>query len=194
MQPALAKSPNTPFNLDNYIVNVLRDEPFFAALSRKLEKRASKAIPTAGVMLNKEKGRFELLYNPDFFAKIAARDEKFIKGILLHEFWHIVLLHVTSRLPAGKMSKRWNFATDLAINSELSKWSSNADTPSGWKLVDTILPEEALFPTVGMFEKFEPNLSSEEYMTLLKDMEESDESGDQGDARRRRRKARWKRR
>ena len=34
-------------------------------------------------MLNKEKGRFELLYNPDFFAKIAARDEKFIKGIPL---------------------------------------------------------------------------------------------------------------
>ena len=175
------KSSNPPFKLDNYIVSVLRDEPFFAALSRKLEKRASKAIPTAGVMLNKEKGRFELLYNPDFFAKIAARDEKFIKGILLHEFWHIVLLHVTSRLPSGKMSKRWNYATDLAINSELSKWSSNADTPSGWKLVETILPEEALFPTVGQFEKFEPNLSSEEYMTLLKDMEESDESGDQGD-------------
>ena len=123
MQPALAKSSNTPFNLDNYIVNVLRDEPFFAALSRKLEKRASKAIPTAGVMLNKEKGRFELLYNPDFFAKIAARDEKFIKGILLHEFWHIVLLHVTSRLPVGQ--------DELSVGISRPTWRLTPNCQSG---------------------------------------------------------------
>jgi len=165
-----------PFNLDEHIVDLLRDEPFFAALSRRMDKVPSTRIPTAGVCLNEDRCRFELVYNPIFMGSILARDRKFVKGILLHEFYHIVLLHVTTRLPDGKMSKKWNIATDLAINSDLSIFD-HAETPTGWKMVSTILPEEALFPTVGPFAEFPPGLSAEEYLEMLP---EGDDEGDEG--------------
>ena len=173
-----------PFDLDEHIVDLLRDEPFFSALSRRMEKVASTRIPTAGVRLNKERCRFELVYNPVFMGSILARDRKFVKGILLHEFYHIVLLHVTSRMPDGKMTRRWNVATDLAINSDLSIFD-NAETPTGWQLVSSMLPEEALFPTVGPFAEFPPGLSAEEYLTMLPEQDGDDQNekgeGDPGE-------------
>ena len=65
-----------PFDLDQHIVGLLRDEPFFAALSRRLEKVATKAVPTAGVRFNEDRCRFELFYNPDFMGEIHEQDEK----------------------------------------------------------------------------------------------------------------------
>ena len=57
----------TKFNLNDHIFRLLQSEPFFAALSRKIEKAESKAIPTAGVRVNPDTGYFEMLYNPEFF-------------------------------------------------------------------------------------------------------------------------------
>lgn len=168
-----------PFNLDEHIVSLLRDEPFFAALSRRLEKVASNSVPTAGVRFNKDRCRFELYYNPAFMADIHEQDPKFVKGVLLHEFYHIILLHVTSRMPEGKMSRKWNFATDLAINSELTVFSRDGSTPTGYAVESSLLPlDKALIPTVGQFANFEPHLSAEEYMNLLPDGE-SEENQDQ---------------
>ena len=166
------------FDLNNHIVDLLRDEPFFSALSRKMEKVASTRIPTAGVLFNDEKCRFELMYNPDFMAKMLDQDIKYVKGVLLHEFYHIMLLHVTSRLPGGKMTKKWNIATDLAINSELTVFSRDADTPTGCAVESSLLPVDlACIPTVGPFVGLKPHLSAEEYMTLLPDNPE-DEGGE----------------
>ncbi len=50
----------TDFNLDEHIIGLLSDEPFFAALSRKLEKVATKTVPTAGVKFNEDRCRFEM--------------------------------------------------------------------------------------------------------------------------------------
>ena len=55
------------FNLNDHIFRLLQREPFFAALSRRIEKQESKNIPTAGVRVNPETGYFEMMYNPDFF-------------------------------------------------------------------------------------------------------------------------------
>ena len=57
------------FDLNKHTARLLRNEPFFAALSRKIDKQASTAIPTAGVRVNPETGHFEMLYNPEFFVK-----------------------------------------------------------------------------------------------------------------------------
>jgi len=166
------------FDLNNHIVDLLRDEPFFSALSRKMEKVASKSVPTAGVRFNDDKCRFELMYNPDFMAKMLDQDIKYVKGVLLHEFYHIMLLHVTSRLPGGKMTKKWNIATDLAINSELTVFTRHADTPTGCAVESSLLPVDmACIPTVGPFVDLPPHLSAEEYMTLLPDNPE-DEGGE----------------
>jgi len=165
----------TPFNLDEHIVGLLRDEPFFAALSRRMEKVASRSVPTAGVAFNEERARFELYYNPEFMADMLSQDKKYVKGILLHEFYHIMLLHVTSRMPEGKMTRKWNIATDLAINSELSVFAANSETPTGYAVESSLLPlDKALIPTVGPFSELKPHLSAEEYMVLLPESPEQD--------------------
>ena len=41
-----------PFNLNMHTARLLMREPFFAALSRRIDKIASTAIPTAGVCGN----------------------------------------------------------------------------------------------------------------------------------------------
>lgn len=172
----------TDFNLDEHIIGLLSDEPFFAALSRKLEKVATTAVPTAGVKFNEDRCRFEMFYNPKFLSELHEQDPKFVKGVLLHEFYHIVLLHVTTRLPSGGMTKKWNIATDLAINSELSDFVQDVTTESGFSLVSSMLPtDKAVIPSVGQFSKFPPCLSAEEYMALLPDSQESNSDDDQQD-------------
>jgi predicted metal-dependent peptidase len=165
-----------PFDLNQHIVGLLRDEPFFAALSRRMEKVASKSVPTAGVRFNEDKCRFELFYNPDFMAKMLDQDIKYVKGVLLHEFYHIMLLHVTSRLPDGKMTKKWNIATDLAINSELTVFAGDTTTLTGYQVESSLLPVDmACIPTVGIFAGLAPHLSAEQYMVLLPDSKEEEE-------------------
>jgi predicted metal-dependent peptidase len=165
------------FNLDEHIVDLLRDEPFFAALSRRMEKVATRSVPTAGVSFNEVRCRFELYYNPDFMGTLLEQDRKYVKGVLLHEFYHIMLLHVTSRMPEGKMTKKWNIATDLAINSELTVFGTDLDAPTGYAVESSLLPtDKALIPTMGPFSEFPPHLSAEEYMNLLPDNEEQERS------------------
>ena len=114
------------FNLNDHVYRLLQSEPFFAALSRRIEKKMNKSIPTAGVRVN-EDGYFEMVYNPDFFEPLTDKQRT---GVLVHEFYHLVFEHVTGRLPdelAGVMQgkpspeqaqkfKLWNIAADLSIN------------------------------------------------------------------------------
>ena len=74
-----------PYSLNQEIVKLLQDEPFFAALSRRIDKRASTAIPTAGVRVNPDTQSFEMIYNPGFF---EAQTLLCRKGDLIHEFYH----------------------------------------------------------------------------------------------------------
>ena len=104
------------FDLNMHTARLLMREPFFAALSRRIDKRSTKAIPTAGVKVDKDTGKFVMYYNPDFFAKLPDVQKL---GVLKHEFYHLIFEHVTGRLPTDGMSKEWNIATDLAINSHL---------------------------------------------------------------------------
>lgn len=135
------------FDLDRYIVQLLNSEPFFAEISRHVEKRPSTAVPTAGVRVTTE-GQFEMIYNPQFFAKLSPQHRA---GVLKHEFYHLVLGHVTDRLPAGKMNKRWNIATDLAINSYIANE----------------LPDIACVPGRAPFENIPLHKSAEWYYANL---------------------------
>ena len=147
------------FDLNKHTARLLRNEPFFAALSRKIDKKASTAIPTAGVRVNPDTGHFEMLYNPEFFAELP---DEHISGVLMHEFYHLVFEHVTGRLPAEGMTKIWNVATDLSINSHLIGK----------------LPEKALIPGGKHFEDFPVGLSAEQYLELLKQKAEENEEGE----------------
>ena len=104
------------YNLEDDIYRLLLKEPFFASLSRHVEKSANKNIPTAGVRVTDD-GRFELVYNPTFMSRLTDEHRR---GVLKHEFYHLIFEHCHLRSPDGKkISKRWNYATDLAINCHI---------------------------------------------------------------------------
>ena len=102
-----------PFDLRVQLHRLLMDEPFFAAISRRVNKTSTTSIPTAGVYVDKESLQFNLLYNPNFF---ADKTDVQIKGVLMHEFYHLIFKHVTSRKPENVPNMTWNIAADLAIN------------------------------------------------------------------------------
>ena len=91
------------FNLNMHVARLLMDEPFFASISRRIDKSPSTAIPTAGVKINPDSAQFEMIYNPDFFAGLTD-DER--RAVLKHEFYHIVYLHVTSPLLSDESLER----------------------------------------------------------------------------------------
>ena len=74
------------FNLNDHAYRLLQAQPFFAALSGRVQKAENRSIPTAGVRVN-EDGYFELIYNPDFFEGLTD-DQR--TGVLIHEFYHLV--------------------------------------------------------------------------------------------------------
>ena len=152
-------SDNTDFDLNMHTARLLMDEPFFAAISRRIDKRASFALPTAGVMVNPDTAQFEMLYNPSFFAKLTDAERQ---DVLKHEFYHIIFQHVTDRMPEGVNLKLWNVATDLAINSHLHN-----------------LPEGGLIPGEGHFVDLPRGKSAEWYMANMPEFEKP-EQGDGG--------------
>lgn len=165
----------TKFNLNDHIFRLLQSEPFFAALSRKIEKAESKAIPTAGVRVNPDTGYFEMLYNPEFFEGLTDAERS---GVLVHEFYHLVFEHVTGRLPdelsaamtkptqaEAALFKLWNIGADLSINCLIGKDK---------------LPAMCCFPGVGPFESMPEGQTAEWYYDELKKMQDENGSGGEG--------------
>jgi len=167
------------FHLNDHIFRLLQREPFFAALSRRIEKKEFKGIPTAGVRVNPDTGYFEMMYNPDFFEGLTDAQRS---GVLIHEFYHLVFEHVTGRLPdelAGVFSnngnvpkdkvalfKLWNIATDLSINCLIGKDK---------------LPEMCCFPGEGPFAELPADMTGEWYYDKLKQMSEDQNDDGSGE-------------
>ena len=147
------------FDLKLHAYRLLMDEPFFAALSRKIEKREDRSIPTAGVRVCPDTAQFEMIYNPEFFASLP---EEHVKGVLKHEFYHLIFEHVTSRKPEGVKPMVWNICTDLAINSHLVGE----------------LPEMACIPGGPNFEEMPLGKSAEWYLANFPERPESEDSED----------------
>lgn len=158
-------SDNKEFDLNMNTARLLMDEPFFAAISRRIDKRASTAIPTAGVMVNPDTAQFEMLYNPAFFTNLTDLERT---DVLKHEFYHVLFEHVTGRLPVGANLRLWNIATDLAINSHLQN-----------------LPEGGLIPGQDgtPFSELPRGMSAEWYMVNMPDFnkDKEDQDGQKGE-------------
>jgi predicted metal-dependent peptidase len=143
------------YDLENDMFRLLLNETFFAGVSRHISKRASKSVPTAGVRVT-EDGHFEMVYNEEFMEKLPDAHRK---GVLKHEMYHLILDHCLGRSPDGrKISKRWNWATDLSINCHLKGE----------------LPDFALMP-----EKFgyPDGLTAEDYYKRLEQDKQDEKNG-----------------
>jgi len=144
----------TEFDLKLHLHRLLSDEPFFSAISRRVNKSASRGLPTAGVTVDKDTLQFKMLYNPDFFKDM---EENKIKGVLMHEFYHLIFKHVTSRKPENIPHIIWNIAGDLAINSMIG--ANN-------------LPEGCCIPGGKQFEDYPMGKTAEFYLEMMKDDEQ----------------------
>jgi predicted metal-dependent peptidase len=158
----------TDFNLDRHLISLLQDASFFAELSRHITKVPTLSIPTAAVAFNEKTDNLTLFWNPYFFGggeytvkaidlatgavvdkpiKYEALSDWEIRGVLVHEFYHLVFGHLYGR--RRKPADLWNVATDLAINSIII---DSAKTGASKRLEgDRPLPEFCLFP--GVFPK-----------------------------------------
>jgi predicted metal-dependent peptidase len=113
--------------------------------------------------------QYEFLYNPAFFEKLTEAQRR---GVIIHEFYHLVFRHVSNRRPAQvirepeKYFKLWNIATDLSINCLIG--ASN-------------LPENCCIPGGKSFEDFPSMESAEFYFRKILEKVEMDPNGDGGD-------------
>ena len=152
----------TPFDLNMHVARLLMNEPFFAALSRRIDKSENRGIPTAAVFVDPKSAQFHMWYNPEFFVRLTDTERT---AVLKHEFYHLIFEHVTGRRPDGENMMMWNYATDLAINSHLQGQ----------------LPEGCLMPGKDMFVDYAPFLSAEQYLKQLKKDENFDKGKGKGD-------------
>jgi len=151
----------TPFDLNRHTARLLMNEPFFAALSRRIDKRETIVIPTAGVMVDPKTAQFVMMYNPTFFEKLTDVQKL---GVLKHEFYHIIFEHVTGRKPEGGLTKKDNICMDLAINSHLQGE----------------LPDMCCMPGEGPFEWAPLGKSYEWYKAHYPKPEDQKEDGEGG--------------
>jgi len=163
------------FDLNLHTCRLLMREPFFAALSRRIDKTATTAIPTAGVRVNPDRAQFELMYNPGFMA--ALSDEHKL-GVLMHEFYHIILEHVTGRKPIEGIKRIDNIAMDLAINGlpEMINKLPNAANPG--PMMPSGEPMQAVIPGESHFADLPACQTYEWYLEALKKKQEEQQDGD----------------
>jgi len=134
----------TDFNLDRHLISFLQDNPFFAELSRHIQKTPTRSMPTAAVAFNEKTDELVLYWNPEFFSKLSQWE---VRGVLTHEYYHLVFGHLYGRRRTPP--QLWNVATDLAINSIIMDAGKHG---SSHRLQgDRPLPEFALVP--GVFPK-----------------------------------------
>ena len=166
-----------PFNLNMHTARLLMRDPCFAALSRRIDKTASTAVPTAGVRVNPDTAQFELLYNPEFMG--ALKDDH-VKGVLMHEFYHIIFEHVTGRKPADGLKRIDNIAMDLAINGlpEMAGMLPCEADPG--PIMADGQGMKGVFPGEGPFAHLPANKTYEWYLEALKEMAENQESDGEG--------------
>ena len=169
---------DTDYNIDRHLISFLQDSPFFAEMSRYIRKVPTTDLPTAGVAFDPEYDDITLYWNPDFFRSMTDAE---VRGVLLHEFYHLVFCHLTSRRKSPP--KMWNMATDLAINSIIVSGDGKQYALPGGALIPGKFPaapdgreptkeEKAAMPMASLIESFPHAQSSEWYFHALKEKAE----------------------
>jgi len=133
------------------------DEHLFDYILGQFRVVKSTQVPIAGVTYSPSLEKFVLLYNDVNMREILKETGKSkIRGIIKHEIYHVMLGHLSDRRPKNtKFAKIWNYATDLAINTNI---------PSDQ------LPEFCLLPGKEPFQEFKSNQTAEYYFRKIIDV------------------------
>lgn len=165
----------TDYNLDRHLIAFLQDTPFFAEMSRYIRKVPTMDLPTAGVAFDQQFDDITMYWNPEFFASLTDAE---VRGVLVHEFYHLIFQHISSRLK--KPAKMWNVATDLAINSIIVTGENKAIALPKGGLIPGQFPtapgeepltkeQKAAMPMATLIESFPHGEASEWYFDRLKE-------------------------
>lgn len=125
-------------SIDFALIELIMESPFFAELSRNIRKMKDFSIPTIGVGFDENHDEFIMIYNPAF---IATMNKTMLKNVLIHEFYHIVFEHISTR--KKKPHRMWNIATDLAINSIIV---SSINSYSSKEIFENSFPQGGFIP------------------------------------------------
>lgn len=153
------------FDLDPHLLNFYYEEPFYSALSRKLPKVMDTSVPGPMGVAFKD-GEFSILYNPKILKDYSSVH---IKGILIHEFMHLINEHLTERLQ--EPMSLWNIATDASINCQIPRnLLSDDGIHPGEISQDPKIAATPLAKEIASWPKFK---SAEWYMEKLRQNEEA---------------------
>lgn len=103
-------------NMDDRISNLktqlIIDHPFFGIFLSNTDIIKDKTIPTAAT------DGIRIYFNTDFFDQLTDLE---MKGVLLHEVFHMVYSHCQKKRRGVRYPKKWNIAADYAINWEIDE-------------------------------------------------------------------------
>ncbi len=128
------------YDFDLNSVGWLQVSPFLSEFTRWIRKRAAVKsiggleVNTAAAVYNSKTEEVEIIFNPRFMASCA--DKQSAPGLVdpngcgvnEHEHFHLIFQHVTSR--RREPHSLWNIATDLAINSMISRCDTMSRLPN----------------------------------------------------------------
>lgn len=147
------KSVESSWNLQRHLIPFMQDVPFYAEISRHIQKKFTTNIPTLAVAFDPKADELIMWVNPYFMGggTYKGPDNKDIvekgltnaeiRGSLTHEFDHIVFGHLGTRNKEPALE--WNISTDLAIDSLFLSRTKNDPSMA--------LPQCALVPGVRPF-------------------------------------------
>jgi predicted metal-dependent peptidase len=104
--------------LEQCVVMVLREEPFYGHLLGSVVRRLDAQIPTAAVTLSPL--GVSLVVNPHFFMEELTRPERC--AVIKHEILHLVLKHLFRFEAPGTDRLQLNIAADLVVNQLVHPW------------------------------------------------------------------------
>jgi predicted metal-dependent peptidase len=149
---------------DWIIAYMVLEDMFVHNILMLMEKRAVTDCATMGVCV--QEASLLLVYNLEFVKKLTDPE---LRYILTHEVYHVAFHHVTIRRPEDPSQHEiWNIAADLAINSLIPDTGSR-HMPKGE--LEGQRPEKY---------GFEPKLSMEMYLQLLRDQDSKDKKDGKG--------------